>query len=110
MAPQASGDLAVTAVHTGVAAAPATRLLLPVEEVVLAVLDVFGVEETGDLVASGVFIEPLAHRRVHIALDLYALVPEGRVVESLKDIVDDLVHGYVGILPGEENAAAAKAG
>jgi len=86
------------------AAAPASGLgFVSVEDVVLAVLYRFGAEEVGKLVALRVLVVPFTHRVVHVALDLDALVTEGRVVEGLEDVIDDFIHGDVGILPSKEN-------
>lgn len=48
---------------------------------------------------------PAADCLKHFTLDLIAFVTDGRMVESLENVVDDLVNRYTGIFPSIENAA-----
>ena len=70
---------------------------------VFSVLDGFGSQNVVQLVAAGVLVSPLANRTEHVAVDLDALISNGRVVESANDIIDDLIYGDTRVFPSIQN-------
>lgn len=70
---------------------------------VFSVLDGLGSQNVVQLVAAGILIGPLANRTEHVAVDLDALISNGRVVESANDIIDDLIYGDTRIFPSIQN-------
>ena len=65
--------------------------------------DSLGGQETVEIMAVLGLLSPLAHRVEHFTLDLDVVVPVCRVMESTKNIVDNLVNRDTRVLPGVED-------
>lgn len=111
--PERAGGLAVAAVQravpvpapAGAEGAATACAAAAAEDVVLVVPDRLGREQLVQPVAVGRLLGPPAHRLEHVALDGDALVARGRVVEGAQHVVDHLVDGHAGVLPGVEDPA-----
>jgi hypothetical protein len=57
------------------------------------------------LAAVWLFFGPFADGVVHVAVDFYAFITKGGVVEGPEDIAHYFVDGNTWVLPGIENAA-----
>lgn len=79
-------------------------VLLLVENVVLTRTHGLGRKNVVDLMTTGMLVGPFLDSAEHIPLEVNSLVAEGRMVESLEDIVADFVDGDGGILPGIQDA------
>jgi hypothetical protein len=77
-----------------------TLIALPCLDMVLAVLDALGAEKMVQLISAGILADPFTHGVIHLPLDLDSIVSDCRMMEGAKDIVDDFVDGYSGVLPG----------
>jgi hypothetical protein len=75
------------------------------QEVVLTVLDALGAEQLVQLVPARILTDPLLDSVEHVTLDLISLIADRGVMEGAKKVIDDLVYGNPGILPGVEDAA-----
>lgn len=51
----------------------------------------------------GTLVCPLADRLEHVLLNLDSVIAGCRVVESTKDVIDDFIDRYSGILPSVKN-------
>ena len=96
---------AVDGVHPRVAMAVSRLFAGAAHDVILAVLDSIGAEETVQLVAVRGLVDPILHRLVHVSLHLDTIVADGGVVKGPDDVVDDFVYGNTGVLPCVEDAA-----
>jgi hypothetical protein len=70
-----------------------------VQNVVLSLLDALRTEQVVQLMAAGVLVRPLPNCAEHVAVDLNALVADGGMVECTQNIIADLVHRNIGVLP-----------
>lgn len=59
-----------------------------------------------EFVAARVFTGPGLDGTEHVPLDLDVFIAEGGVVERSQHVVDNFVHGHVGVLPCVEDATA----
>lgn len=84
--------------------------LTAAQDVVFVVPDRLGRQQVVELVAVRCFLGPFAHCLKHFALDLNPLVARCRVMEGTQYVVDHLVHGHAGVLPGEHDTAVISSG
>lgn len=47
-----------------------------------------------------VVVSPLSDGIEHLFLNLDMFIPNGRVVESPQNVIDDFIDGHAGVLPG----------
>lgn len=80
-------------------------ILLARLNMVLASTDRFRAQNVVEIVTSRVFVCPLPNSVEHVPLDLDTFIPNSRVVESSKDVIDHLVDGNARVIPCIEDSA-----
>lgn len=70
--------------------------------VVVAIFDTLGREDLVQVVAGAA--RPLLHDREHVSMELAVLVAKSWVVEHADDVVENLVHRDIGMLPCVDDA------
>ncbi len=78
----------------------AVTLVTAGQDLILTVFNRFGAENVVNVVVSRVFISPFSNCVEHVAMYLDSFVTEGWVMESAKDIIDNLIYRNSSVFPG----------